>query len=497
MDDAFRALQGRLQPIWPSMTLRTTRPQLRTVIVVHAMPDDMLPAHLAPVFPAYEERFLCLVLSLLRAPGSRVVYVTSQPVLPEIVDYWFGLVRGLDTVEARSRLFLVSPVDGSPRSLTAKLLDRPRLLARIRRLVVDPDLAIIVPFMTRDEEARLALALDVPIYGSAPELWALGSKSSGRRIFADEGVPLPLGVEDVRTRADLRDALRLLREARPGLAHAVVKLDQAAGGLGNASIPLAHDDLDRAIDAIEPEDGDATAEAFLAELEAQGGVVEERLAGVEVRSPSVQLRASPAGDVEVLSTHDQVLGGPSGLSFVGSRLPADRAYVREITAQAERVGRRLAREGVLGRFALDFVVVRDAAGTWHPHAIEVNLRSGGTTHTFMALQALTDGVYDAGSGVFTDAGGRPRHYTATDHLQAPEYARLTPHDLFDILDERGIGWDEESATGVAFHMVSALAVAGRIGSTAIAETPAAADAMLDDARRVLDDETGCTAAAPR
>jgi hypothetical protein len=32
---------------------------------------------------------------------------------------------------------------------------------------------------------------------------------------------------------------------------------------------------------------------------------------------------------------------------------------RAITALARRVGERLAREGVLGRFSLDFVVVRD------------------------------------------------------------------------------------------------------------------------------------------
>jgi hypothetical protein len=50
---------------------------------------------------------------------------------------------------------------------------------------------------------------------------------------------------------------------------------------------------------------------------------------------------------------------------------------------------------------------------------------------------------------------------------------------------------------VAFHMVSALAVAGRVGATAIAETPAAADARLDDARRVLDEETGRAGASVR
>lgn len=489
MRDEFDALQARLVSVWPSMTLRTTHPHLRTVIVVHSMPDDILPAHLAPVFPAYEERFLCLVLSLLRAPGSRIIYVTSQPVLPQVVDYWFGLVPALDTAEARSRLFLVSPVDGSPRPLTAKLLDRPRLLARVKRLVVDPQLAIIVPFMTRELEARLALELDVPIYGSSPRLWALGSKSSARRIFAEEGVPLPAGVEDVRTRADLRDALRALRDTRPGLEQGIVKLDQSGSGLGNATIAVASDDLDAAIDAMELEDADASVDGFLAQLESGGGVVEERLSGAEFRSPSVQLRSSPTGEVEVLSTHDQVLGGRHGLSFLGSRFPADSGYALAITALARRVGERLAREGVLGRFALDFVVVRNR-GAWHPHAIEINLRCGGTTHTFMALQALTDGIYDVERGLFTDPEGRPKHYAATDHLESPHYARLTPEDLFDILAERGLGWEERAMTGVAFHMVSALAAAGRVGATAIGETPAEADALLDQTRRVLDEESG-------
>jgi hypothetical protein len=153
------------------------------------------------------------------------------------------------------------------------------------------------------------------------------------------------------------------------------------------------------------------------------------------------------------------------------------------------VGERLAREGVLGRFALDFVTVRGDASPWRPYAIEINLRCGGTTHTFMALQALTDGHYDAKRGDFTDSEGRPLYYTATDHLESPHYARLTPDDLFDIVAERGLGWDEQTMSGVAFHMVSAIATAGRVGATAIASTRQGADDLLEDARRVLDDES--------
>ena len=66
--------------------------------------------------------------------------------------------------------------------------------------------------------------------------------------------------------------------------------------------------------------------------------------------------------MEVQSTHDQVLGGASGQSYMGCSFPADPAYAVAITREAVKVGDRLCREGVLGRFAVDFVVVRDAAG---------------------------------------------------------------------------------------------------------------------------------------
>ena len=42
--------------------------------------------------------------------------------------------------------------------------------------------------------------------------------------------------------------------------------------------------------------------------------------------------------------------------------------------------------------------------------------------------------------------------------------------------ERDLGWDGEAETGVVLHMVSALAVGGRIGLTAIGDT-------LEEARR--------------
>ena len=128
-DAAFAELQAKLRSFWPSVTLRSIGDVERTVVVVHSISLEV-PEHLVPVFPAYEERFLCLVLSLLRAPRSRVIYVTSQPIHPRLLDYYFGLVPELDTAEARSRFATVSLVDGRNEPLTRKLLARPGALQR-------------------------------------------------------------------------------------------------------------------------------------------------------------------------------------------------------------------------------------------------------------------------------------------------------------------------------------------------------------------------------
>ena len=61
--------------------------------------------------------------------------------------------------------------------------------------------------------------------------------------------------------------------------------------------------------------------------------------GREFRSPSAQLRVTPLGKVELLSTHDQMLGGPSGQTYLGCRFPANLEYAADDHARG-REGRR-------------------------------------------------------------------------------------------------------------------------------------------------------------
>jgi len=189
-----------------------------------------------------------------------------------------------------------------------------------------------------------------------------------------------------------------------------------------------------------------------------------------------------------------VLGGPSGQSYLGCSFPADAEYARMISADAQLIGERLAHEGVLGRFAIDFVVVRSNDGSWTPHAIELNLRKGGTTHPFLTLQFLTDGRYDPDTAQFFTPSSREKHLIATDHLESSKFRGLTLDDLFDIVARHGLHFDPARQQGIVFHMISCLTELGRIGLTAVGDTPASAKAMYQKAERILLDEAGASLA---
>jgi PGM1 C-terminal domain len=149
------------------------------------------------------------------------------------------------------------------------------------------------------------------------------------------------------------------------------------------------------------------------------------------------------------------------------------------------IGERLATEGALGRFAVDFVVKRDGPGRWSAYAIELNLRKGGTTHPFLTLQFLTDGSYDGASGRFLLPGGEQRHLVTTDHFESNELRALAVEDLFDVVARHGLHFDQSRQSGVVFHMISSLTEHGRIGLTAVGQSPEEAMRIYEDAQHVL------------
>src|SRR5438034_11842901 len=120
--DEFDQLQKKLVPLWES--IQSFNQTEQTIVVIPSLSVDFMAT--GSEIQAYEERFLFLLL-LLRQPRARLIYVTSQAIAPSIIDYYLDLLPGVIPSRARQRLFLLSPLDASVRSLTEKLLQRPRL----------------------------------------------------------------------------------------------------------------------------------------------------------------------------------------------------------------------------------------------------------------------------------------------------------------------------------------------------------------------------------
>ncbi len=491
---AFREVQPRLLEVWEALTMRDEEPH--TSIVVPSLTLDQSELRKLAGASFYEERLLFLLIRL-RNPRARVVYVTSQPVHPMILDYYFHLLAGIPASHARSRLTLLCAHDASPRSLTEKILERPRLIERIREGIQDRSRAYLTVFNSTPLERRLAVLLGVPLNGVDPDLVPLGTKTGSRRLFRAAGVPLPEGFEDLHSRAEVEEALVELAARRPGLRKAVIKLNDSFSGEGNAIFryPRHPDVASRAavreaLHHIELSVPEETEEAYFEKYRRMGGIVEEFIDGVDKCSPSAQLRISPRGEVLPISTHDQILGGPSDQVFLGCSFPARDGYRQRVLDAAVRIGEVLAAQGVVSRFAIDFLLWRDQPeGDWNMAALEINLRMGGTTHPYLALQFLTGGQLDRATGLFFALSGTPKYYRATDNLHSEAYRGLLPEDLIEILTENRLHYSHATGSGVLFHLIGAVSEFGKLGLTAIGNSREEADALYYRTLEVLDRET--------
>jgi hypothetical protein len=414
----------------------------------------------------YEERLLFLLL-LLRRPQVKVVYLTSMPVEEAVVDYYLSFLP--DPAGARARLHMLAAGDPAPRSLTAKLLDRPDLLDRVRELCDGPGGAFVQPFNVTRSEQELSERLGLPLYGPPAALASLGSKTGSRRVARLAGVPVLDGAEDLRSvEAVEAEARRLQGRPAPPVGAVVIKLNDGFSGQGNAVVDLAGLNgslLDSPVVFCAEEE---SWSSYAAKIAQGGAVVEEHLDVPGMVSPSVQLRILPGGTPLVLSTHSQVLGGPNRQVYLGCRFPADPAYRGQIRAAAERVGRVLAARGVIGYFGIDFFVI-PSGGREQVFLSEINLRVGGTTHPFGMARLVTDGRYDAAGGHLV-AAGRAKSYLATDNLKAPALVGRQPQDVIDQVDRLGLGYDHRRRTGATLHLLGALREYGKMGVTCIGDT---------------------------
>jgi len=490
--ERFNQLQGKLRQIWHNVDIFDQDDY--DILVIPSFSIDQRVGQRVAGFLHYEERLLFSLIRL-RNPYTRLIYVTAQPLSPIIIDYYLQLLPGIPFSHARDRLLLLTTYDGSFKPLTEKILERPRLVERIRR-ALRHEKSYMVCFNSTPLERELSLKLDIPLLAASPDLIYWGSKSGSREIFAECNLAHPDGTQLVNNVDDLVIATHQLWQRQPQLQRIVIKLNEGFSGEGNAILNLTPmvnatakiSDLKQQFEHLSFQAQGETWSNFSSRIPELGAIAEAFIEGEEKRSPSVQGYITPTQEVHILSTHDQILGGPDGQIYLGCRFPADEAYRLQLQELGLKVGQALAKKGAIERFSVDFIAVHQQ-NKWDIQAIEINLRKGGTTHPFMALKFLTNGTYDYDTGLFFSQDGQAKYYIATDNLQKAAYRGLLPNDLMDIIAKYRLHFDSSTRTGNIFHLMGSLSEHGKLGLTSIGNSLEEAEAIYHQVEQVLDQET--------
>ena len=323
------------------------------------------------------------------------------------------------------------------------------------------------------------------MYGADPKHFHFGTKTGCRRLFAEEGVPHPIGRE--RPALDRRCWSRAIAAMRAEQARAraasLVKLNEGVSGEGNASVDLAR-----------PAGPGAAGEreaigARLREMQFETAVADARpLPGQAQPSAAASSRSgSPAtssaarasscgsrrsGRSSCCRRTTSCSAGRAARPISAAASPPTPSTRPAITREAAKVGARLAAEGVIGRFALDFVTVRSGTAL------------GPVRDRDQPAQGRHDApVPDAPVPHRRHLRPRARRLHRAERAarstssrattsRIAAYRGLTPDDLFDIVVRHGLHFDQSRQTGVVFHMMAALARSGWIGMTAVGDTAA-------------------------
>lgn len=493
---AYERLKPRLASLWKEVFPRDDEAYTSVIVPSVTVDGEALARHAEAL--CYEEALLFLLIRL-RNPRARLVYVTSLPLPQAVLDYYLQFLAGIPASHAAARLTLLCAHDGSRRPLTEKILERPRLLEKIRSRIHRPDRAYLTVFRCTPLERRLALRLGIPANAADPEMEALCGLSGARKALREAEVEVPPGREDLRDEADVLEALGELRRERPGLKRALVKLEHSYWNEGVALVTLRGSSsraaFRRALREMVPPLPGETSEAFLARFGRTGGVVEELLEDVE-HVASGQARINPGRAVFLTSTHEEIRGGPYGLASDGCRFPADDRYRLALQEQTLRVAEVLAGRGLVSRISVEFMVRPAPGGGFRFAASEINLGVGGSTHPLHAVRFLSEGALDPATGLFVTATGRTKYYRATDHLRSPAYRGLGPEDLIEIATLHGLSYSPRGESGALFYMLGALSEHGRVGMVAIGNTREEAEAVYARTVATLDRETGAPPPRP-
>lgn len=443
----------------------------------------------------YEMRSLWQILYAVKR-NIHVLYLSSNPVETENVKHLLKCV-GLDE-EVRSRISFYDMAEYGGINLSEKIINSGKFLNTLHKQI-EKFPTFLMPFNYTDIERRLAGILGIPVFGCHPTLSYWQTKSGNKTIFRRAEIPMPEGVENVKSREDIIFGVMNLWRQHPAQMKYMVKLDSGVSGEGNALLELDmpfekfdHLSIKDKLDYIEErlmqmrfQQKDLSFDEFAQRMQA-GGIIENFLEGENFYSPSSQGYIHPNLNVELLATHEQILD-QSGMKYLGCRFPAPKDIRSMLSRWTKQIGNELSKIGVLGFFSVDYIVYTNAEGQEEVKVIEINIRQGGTTHPYQTAKLVTNSRFNDETGLLETQEGQPVHYFANDNFCRDHLKNSPPKSLIGYLEKQGVLFNPRTKKGAVLHMLNSMSHFGKLGYTVIAPSQLEVDDMRLKLEKVVDE----------
>ncbi len=459
----------------------------RTFVVLSGLNSDSFNLSLVKGLDFYEERML-FFLFLLKYKKTRIIYVTSEGFNTELFEYYISTIftKPNEIKSAFARLVHIEvnkTSAASVQSLSERLLKDEGALKKISDSIPNKAMAMLRCYNTTAQERAIAKELGISIFGHREKFDYIGTKSGARKIFQLVGLKLINGFAYIKSTVLLFEKMVKLYEDSPGSEKIMIKLNESSSGKGNCifnmgdflsdelnnqgkiSSKTAFDIFEKRFDkyAIFQSEKQNYA-GFKKEFDRLGGICELYIGGKN-HSPSVQIQLLPSGKVNIVSTHEQILGGPGSQRYAGCEFPANENYKKEIIKQAELVANWMSKKGMVGNFSIDFLAVKQS-DNFTVYPIEINLRKGGTTHPFRITYFLTGAKYNRKTGLL-QCGDTPIYYYSMDFIESEKYKKLTPKTLIETVASSKISFNKDTKKGVILFMPGMITELGRFGAVCI------------------------------
>lgn len=462
----------------------------RTFVVVSGMNSDSFNLSQVVGLNYYEERMLFL-LFLLKYKRTKMIYVTSKGFNTDLFDYYVDLVAD-DEKEARkmkSRLthIAVNHETDSAIPLTDRLLADKNALREIVEHISNKKTAVLRCYFPSKSERKLAVELGIPLFGSKEKFDFIGTKSGGRKVFRLAGLNVIPGYSYLENFSALSEAMAKLMKNYPYYKKMVIKLNEGASGRGNCVFNvkdfLKENDIEISINTnveklaqtikknfkqyLSFQQSGEESVSYIRKFNKLGGIVELFIDGNIKFSPSVQVSISASNQASIVSTHEQILGGPDKQKYLGCSFPSLPSHRKLITSEAKKVADWMAKKGMIGHFGIDFIVVKNEnSNKIKTYPIEINLRKGGTTHPFRIAYYLTRARYNNKEGLLK-CGKVPIHYLAMDLIESDKYCGSDPMKLVRLVRKSKISFNENTKKGALVYMPGLVQKYGKFGAICI------------------------------